>query len=146
MKLISIYRLSHYLYQKNIPVLPKLLYYIQFLLYNSSLPPSVQIGSNTIIAYGGIGIVVHGRSIIGSNCLLGQGITIGGTNKRYGVPIIGNNVYINSGARIIGDIKIGDNVIIGANAVVIKDIPANSLAVGVPAKVIKSNIDIKDYV
>ncbi len=120
MKLIYFYRLSNFLYRKNIPFVPNLIYYIQYFLFNSSLPPSVVIGKKTQFAYGGIGIVIHNRVIIGNNCIIGQGITIGGTSKRYGVPIIGNNVIMNAGVRIIGDIIISDNVIIGANAVVVK--------------------------
>jgi len=90
--------------------------------------------------------VIHSRAIIGENCIIGQGITIGGRSKSIDVPVIGNNCYLGAGCRILGDVKLGDNVIVGPNAVVINSIPNNSIAVGIPAKVIKTNIDPKDFI
>jgi serine O-acetyltransferase len=144
--LLKLQRIAYFLKSKKVPVLPKLIYYIQFFLFNSSVPSTVKIGKNCKFAYGGIGVVIHERSIIGENCVIGQGITIGGRSKHYAVPVIGNNVYIGAGVRILGPIEIGDEVLIGPNSVVIDSIPANSIAVGMPAKVIKSNIMVKDYV
>ena len=77
--------------------------------------------------------------------IIGQGVTIGRQLDPEGVPVIGNNVYISAGSRILGNIKIGNNVIIGANSVVIKDVPDNSIVAGVPAKIIKTiDVDIYD--
>ncbi|HIF9354877.1 TPA: serine O-acetyltransferase [Photobacterium damselae] len=98
------------------------------------------------MGYGGLCVVLHDRVIIGDDCHIDQGVTIGGTSKKVGVPVIGNHVYFGAGCKVLGPVTIGDNVVIGANAVVINDIPSNSLVVGVPAKVIKSNILKKDYV
>ena len=81
------------------------------------------------------GVVIGQDSIIGDDCIFYQQVTIGQKNDQY--PIIGNNVTIYAGAKIIGDISIEDNVIVGANAVVLKDIPANSIVAGVPAKIIR---------
>lgn len=72
---------------------------------------------------------------IGTNCWINQQVTIGYSNATD-CPTIGNNVHICAGAIVIGNIKIGDNVIIGAGAVVVNDIPSNTVAVGVPAKVV----------
>ena len=144
--MIYLYRLANFLYKIKVPLIPKLIYYIQYLLFNSSVPPSVKIGDGTKFAYGGMGVVIHARSSIGSNCIIGQGITIGGKSKIYNVPIIGNKVYISAGSRILGDIKIGNNVIIGANSVVVKNVKDNCIVAGVPAKVIKENIQFEDYV
>jgi serine O-acetyltransferase len=127
------------------PIIPKIMYYLQLLIFNSSVPPSTKIGKHTVFAYGGIGVVIHARTTIGDNCIIGQGVTIGGKSKIYNVPQIGNNVYISAGSRILGDVKIGDNVVIGANAVVVKDVPSNSIVAGVPAKIIKRGIDITQY-
>lgn len=147
MNLAKLQRFNNKLFRNHIPFLPKLIYGIQFVLYNSSVPPSTKIGSGTKFAYLGIGCVLHGRAQIGENCILGQGITIGGRNKNWEVPTIGNNCYIGAGSRILGSIKIGDNVIIGPNSVVLIDIPSDSIAVGVPARIIKSGIkDIHDYI
>jgi len=126
-------------------ILSKLVWKISYLLFNSSIPPTVKIGEGTKIAYGGVGVVVHARSVIGKNCLLGQNITIGGKSGWYEVPIIGDNVHISAGARILGPVKVGNNVIIGANAVVIKDVPDNCIVAGVPAKVIRDKISKEEF-
>jgi serine O-acetyltransferase len=146
MNLSRFHKFSHYLYLKRIPILPKIIYYMQFLLFNSSVPASTKIGKHTVFGYGGIGCVIHDRAIIGDNCIIGQGITIGGRSKVYDVPKIGNNVYIGAGARILGNVVIGDDVVIGANSVVIKDIPSGSVVAGVPAKIIKTGIKMDAYV
>ncbi|MDA9575639.1 hypothetical protein N9R87_00685 [Flavobacteriaceae bacterium] len=105
-------------------------------MYNSSIPFQCTIGKNSRFAYGGIGVVLHKRTVIGENCMIGSNVTIGGKSGHFNVPIIGRNVYIGTGAKVLGPITIGDNVIIGANAVVIKDVPANNTVAGIPAKVI----------
>lgn len=116
-----------------------------YVLFNSSLPASCTIGKGTVLAYGGIGIVVHARAVIGRNCMIGQNTTIGGKSGWYEVPVIGDNVYISAGARILGPVRIGNNVIIGANAVVVKDVPDNCIVAGIPAKNIKEDITLADY-
>ncbi len=144
--LIHFHRVANFLYRHRIPVVPKLIYYLQYLLFNCSVPASTTIGGGTKFGYGGIAVVVHGRAIIGENCVIGTCVTIGGRSKHKSVPIIGNNVHISSCAKVLGPITIGDNVIIGAGAVVINDVPSNCVVAGVPAKIIKSNINIADYV
>jgi serine O-acetyltransferase len=81
------------------------------------------------------GIVIHPSARIGPNCAIFQQVTIG--LGRTGVPRIGGNVDISTGAKIIGNITIGDHAIIGANAVVTKDIPTGGVAVGVPARLLR---------
>jgi len=83
--------------------------------------------------------------VLEDNVIIGPGVTIGGTTKKIGAAKIGRNTFVATGAKILGPVTIGENCVIGANAVVLNDIPANSLAVGIPAKVIKSNIDITKY-
>jgi serine O-acetyltransferase len=70
---------------------------------------------------------------------------IGGTSQIYEVPVIGDNTVIAPGAKILGPVKIGKNCVIGANAVVLKDVPDNSVAAGIPAKIVKKDIDISKY-
>jgi len=139
------YIIANKLYKFGIPILPKLIYYIQFLIFNSSVSYKCKIGNNTVFGYGGIGVVIHERAVIGNGCIIGQNITIGGRSKKYNVPIVGDRVYIGAGARILGDVKIGNNVIVGANAVVINDVPSHSIVAGIPAKVIKTNINVDDF-
>lgn len=145
MNMMYLHNIAHWMYLKKIPFLPKAIYYIQFLLFNSSVPYQTKIGKNTKFSYGGIGVVIHGNAVIGSNCIIGQGVTIGGRSKMYEVPKIGNRVYIAAGARILGDVTIGDDVVIGANAVVIEDVSSCCVVAGIPAKIIKQGIKIEDY-
>ncbi len=146
MNIQQLHRLAHFLYRHKIPIIPKIIYYLQFLLFNSSVPYQVEIGKNTKFAYGGIGCVIHERVRIGDNCIVRQGITIGGKSKIYEVPVIGNDVYIGAGARILGNVHIGNNVVIGANAVVSKDVPSGCIVAGVPAKIIERDVQMCDYV
>jgi len=98
---------------------------------------TISIGEGFYIGHYGT-IVVSGEAVIGKNCNISQGVTIGVVNTGFkkGVPVIGDNVYIAPGAKIIGNVKIGNNVAIGANSVVTADIPDNAVVVGVPARVV----------
>ena len=145
MKAISIYRLSHFLYLHHIPFLPKLLQYTIYLLYNCWIPYNCKIGKGTKLGYGGIAVVIHKDAVIGENCIIGTCVTIGGNKANSGLPIIGDSCYIASGAKVFGEIVIGNESFIGANAVVTKSAPKRSLIAGIPAKVVKENIDINDY-
>lgn len=143
--LIHWYRLAHWLWQHHVPVLPKVIYYLQYLLFNCSVPASCTIGGGTKFAYGGIATVIHSRAVIGRRCVIGQCVTIGGRSNHYEVPRIGNDVYIGAGVKILGPVTIGSNVIIGAGAVVLKDVPSHSVVAGVPARIIHANVDARRY-
>ena len=123
------------LYLHHIPVLPKLITLLIFLIYNSKIPYQAKIGRESTFGYGGMGVVIHSKSIIGENCTICQQVTIGGGNSRFpGVPVIGNNVYIAKGSIVMGGITIGNNVTIGANAVVTKPVPDNAIVAAYPPK------------
>lgn len=130
------YYISHCLFRWKLELFSKLFKLFIFLLYNSSIPYQAKIGKGTKFAYGGIGVIIHKRAVIGSNCNIGSNVTIGGRSNHQSVPVIGDRVYIGTGAKILGPITIGDDVKIGANAVVLMDVPDNATAVGVPAKII----------
>jgi len=135
------YKLSNFLYRRKVPFIPRLIKLICFLLYNSSIPFECEIGKGTKFGYGGIGVVIHRRSRIGENCVIGTNVTIGGRSDNYEVPIIGNNVYIATGAKVLGPITIGNNATIGANAVVIHNVDSDDIVAGIPAKSIKKYQD-----
>jgi serine O-acetyltransferase len=137
MNAIKIYRVANALHRRNIPVLPKLLKLVIFLLYNSMIPPECEIGKGSYFGHRGIGVVLHPRTKVGERVLLGQGITLGGSLGE-GPPTIGDDVWIGPGARILGNITVGRNSIIGANAVVTRDVPENSIVGGVPAKLLRT--------
>lgn len=100
--------------------------------------PGAVIGKGLFIDHG-TGVVIGETAIIGDNVTMFHGVTLGGTGKEKGKrhPTIGNNVFIGSGAKILGNIKIDDNVKIGANAVVLENIEENTTVVGVPGKIVK---------
>jgi putative colanic acid biosynthesis acetyltransferase WcaB len=107
------------------------------------LPRKLTAGKN-LVFYHGQGLVINFKTVIGQNCVLRNGVTIGHKKLADGTlsncPQIGNNVDIGPNVCIIGDITIGDNVTIGAGAVVVKSIPANSVAVGNPARVLDNKV------
>lgn len=105
--------------------------------YAFDISYKAQIGPGLTIAHYGY-IIVGSSTVIGSDCHLKPGTIFGKKQtEETGGAIIGNNVNVGAGCKIVGDVKIGDNVFIGANAVVTKDIPSNCVAAGVPAKVIR---------
>tara|TARA_R110000851_G_scaffold229829_3_gene382581 strand:+ start:12517 stop:13029 length:513 start_codon:yes stop_codon:yes gene_type:complete len=108
--------------------------------YGIELPYTVSLGNHVTFEHQH-GIVIHGNSIIGDHCIIRHGVTIGirKTEKQYDAPSIGSYVDIGAGAKILGSVKVGNHAVIGANAVVISDIPEFSVAVGVPARIIKIN-------
>ena len=110
------------------------------LLTGIIIPRGCKIGKGLRIYHFGC-IVLNPETIMGENCTLRQGVTIGTKNEDHDVPVIGNNVEFGAGCKVLGKIKIGDNVIIGANAVVVSDVPDNSIAVGIPARIIPRKPD-----
>lgn len=100
--------------------------------------PAATIGRRLFIDHG-TGVVIGETAIIGDDCTLYQGVTLGGTGKDKGKrhPTLGNHVMVGAGAKVLGPIEIGDHVRVAAGAVVLQDIPSDSTAVGVPARVVK---------
>ena len=100
--------------------------------------PGATIGKGLFIDHG-MGVVIGETTEIGDNCTLYQGVTLGGTGKDVGKrhPTLGNNVLVGAGAKVLGPFKIEDNSKIAANAVVLEEVPENSTAVGIPAKVVR---------
>lgn len=109
--------------------------------------PGAKIGRRLVIDHG-MGVVIGETAEIGDDCLIYQGVTLGGTGKEVGKrhPTIGNNVLIGSGAKVLGPFRVGDNSRVAANAVVLSEIPAGSTAVGVPARVVKRRGEVTDFV
>jgi len=115
--------------------------------YGFQIPDITQIGNGFYIGHFG-NIVINPKTIIGKNCNVAHGVTIGQANrgKQKGVPIIGNNVWIGTGAVIVGKIIIGDNVLIAPNSYINIDIPSNSLVIGNPCKVIPKENPCEGYI
>lgn len=134
---VWLHRLAHLLWICHIPFLPRLVSQIARFLTGIEIHPGAKIGAGVFIDHGS-GVVIGETAEVGANCLIYHGVTLGGTGKarekRH--PTIGPNTIIGAGAKILGNIRIGENCKIGANSVVVKEIPANSTAIGMPARVI----------
>ncbi len=100
--------------------------------------PGATIGKGLFIDHGN-GVIIGETTVIGDNCTLYQGVTLGGTGKEQGKrhPTLGNNVMVSAGAKVLGSFKIGDNSKIGAGSVVLEEVPPNSTVVGVPGRVVR---------
>ena len=148
---LLIYRFGRWRYRINsrwlrlpFSFLYKILKLLSQILTGIDLPCEVTIGRRLIIEHFG-GIIISGDTIIGDDVIIRNGVTIGlKRTNNPGAPVIGNRVDIGTGAKILGPISIGDDVVIGANAVVLQNIPANSLAVGVPAIIKSRQAKIKE--
>lgn len=139
---LVVYRFGRWRYGIRSPWLRKplsLLYRVAYklvqILTGIELPCEAVIGRNFVIDHFG-GIVISGYARFGDNCRIRNGVVVGLSRVEDPIaPVIGNNVDIGTGATLLGRITIGDNVLIGANAVVVRDVPADHIAVGVPAQV-----------
>jgi serine O-acetyltransferase len=104
-------------------------------LLGISLPRTARIGAGLRIWHFG-GIFLHGDVVIGENCTLRQGVTIGNRTEGGPVPVLGNEVDVGAYAQILGGVRIGDGARIGALSVVLEDVPAGCTAVGIPARIV----------
>lgn len=140
MSIIVVYlaNLGYWFYKNKIPFLPKVLSLVIRIIFSCQISPGVYLGKGTILGYGGLGVVIHGQCQIGNRVNIGTNVTLGGNFGKGGVPIIENDVFIGSGAKILGPVRIGEGAIVGANSVVLKDIPASNVYAGIPAKFIRS--------
>lgn len=135
--MIKIFRFARWLFLIGVPIVPRLLYIFNRLMFSVVLPPSAEVGRDVVFGYSGLAIVVHKRAKIGDRVIIGPNVTIGGRSGLRPVPVIGNDVVIGAGARILGPVKIGNGARIGANAVVLTDVPAGGVAVGIPARTVR---------
>ena len=135
---VLIYRLAHRLYVHQFRTTARALSQLGKLLTGIEIHPGAKIGKGLFIDHGA-GVVIGETAEIGDNCLLYQGVTLGGTGKGKGKrhPTLGNNVMVGCGAKVLGPFKVGDNAKIAANAVVLEAVPPNATAVGVPARVVR---------
>ncbi|MBR1423806.1 MAG: serine O-acetyltransferase [Ruminococcus sp.] len=137
---VAFYRVAHWFYMKDHKVIARVISQTARALTGIEIHPGAKIGKGLLIDHGS-GVVIGETAEIGDYCLLYQGCTLGGTGKDRGKrhPTLGNNVMVGCGAKVLGPFKVGDNAKIAANAVVLSPVPANSTAVGVPAKIVRQN-------
>lgn len=142
---MTLYRTGRWCRLRGIPAFPRLMEALTFFLFSSVVPVSAEIGAGSRLGYRGIGVVIHARAVIGANVLVGPNVTIGGRSGHQEVPVVGDDVFIGTGAKILGPIHVGSGSVIGANAVVIEDVPSRSVVAGVPARVIREDVDVNEY-
>ncbi len=133
------YRIGHFLYEKGYKKIARVLMGISQFLTNVDIHPAAKIGRRVFLDHAS-GVVVGSTAIIGDDVLIYQGVTLGGVSLEKDVkrhPTLKSGAVIGSGAKVLGDITIGKNSRIGSNSVVIKDVPDNSTAVGIPARVLE---------
>ncbi len=133
------HRAAHVLHKKGYALPARAISQAAKLITGIEIHPGATIGKGFVIDHG-TGVVIGETAEIGDNCTLYQGVTLGGTGKDKGKrhPTLGNNVMVGCGAKVLGPFKIGDNSKIAANAVVLTEIPPDSTAVGIPAKVVRT--------
>ena len=130
------HKINHFLYKKHLYFISRLLSQLARFLTGIEIHPGAVIGRRLFIDHG-MGIVIGETSIIGDDCTIYHGVTLGGTGKekKKRHPTLKNNIIVGCGAKELGKIVISDNVKIGANSVVLKDVPKNSTVVGIPGVV-----------
>lgn len=137
-KAIMRHRVAHWFYTKGHKFIATAISNKVRRKYGIEIHPAAQIGKGVFIDHG-MGVVIGETAVIGDNCTIYQGVTLGGTGKDKGKrhPTIGSNVLIGCGAKVLGPFTVGDNSKIAANAVVLQEVPPNCTCVGIPAKIVK---------
>lgn len=146
-KAVRNHRRAHWFYKHNMVFIARLISQRSRRRTGIEIHPGATIGRRLVIDHG-MGIVIGETAEIGDDCLIYHGVTLGGTGKDVGKrhPTIGDNVLIGTGAKVLGPIKVGSGSRIAANSVVLSEIPPNSTAVGVPAKVVRKDGKKVNYV
>ena len=145
-KAVCYHRGAHWCYEHKLMFLARMISQMGRHRTGIEIHPGAKIGKRLVIDHG-MGIVIGETAEIGDDCLIYHGVTLGGTGKDSGKrhPTIGNNVLIGTGAKVLGPFKVGDNSRIAANSVVLSEIPPDSTAVGIPARVVKRKGVKVDY-
>ncbi len=135
---LLMHRVAHFLWQKRLFWLARFSSHLARWLTGIEIHPGASIGHRVFIDHG-MGVVIGETAIIGDDCTLYHGVTLGGTswNKGKRHPTLEKGVVIGAGAKILGPITLGAGAKVGSNAVVVKDVPANATAIGIPARILE---------
>ena len=141
LKAIRAHRRAHWLYRHKLYFWARALSQRIVRRTGIEIHPGATLGKGLFIDHG-TGVVIGETTVVGENCTIYQGVTLGGTGKDKGAkrhPTIGDNVMVGAGAKVLGPITIGNNVRVAAGAVVLSDVPDNCTVVGVPARIVRKN-------
>ncbi len=130
---VALFRLKQWLRRRHVPVLPAVCDRLAILIWDVNIGNHTEIGPGLYLPHGYV--VIDGIVRIGRQCVIAPWVTIG-VNGSVAGPTIGDNVFIGTGAKVLGGIRVGDNVRIGANAVVLDDVPDGATVVGIPARIV----------
>ena len=132
------YRIAHWLHTHRMRFLARAVSQWSKMWTGIEIHPAAKIGRRLVIDHG-TGIVIGETTEIGDDCLLYQGVTLGGTGKDVGKrhPTLGNNVMVGAGAKVLGPFRVGNNARIAANSVVLREVPDNATGVGVPGRIVR---------
>lgn len=135
---LIMHRFSHWLWNNRFYWFGRMFSHLGRWLTGIEIHPGATIGHRVFIDHG-MGVVIGETAVIGDDCTLYHGVTLGGTswNKGKRHPTLESGVVIGAGAKVLGPITIGKNAKIGSNAVVVKDVPENATAVGIPARILE---------
>ena len=127
---VILYRIASWFKRRGVPFFGPFFARLSLFLTGVDIAPGAEIGPGLLVSHG-VGLVIGDKVKLGADAVLLHQVTIGAPDRsRVGeMPVVGDNVYVGAGARIIGSITVGDNVIIGANAVITEDVPANTRVV-----------------
>ena len=141
------YRFSHWFYRHKMQFIARWISQASKRRTGIEIHPAATIGRRLVIDHG-TGIVIGATAEIGDDCLLYQGVTLGGTGYAHGKrhPTLGNNVMVGSGAKVLGPIRIGDNSKIAANSVVLREVPPNCTVVGIPGHIVRQGGEKLDHI
>lgn len=139
-KAVRSHRKANWFFRHNMKFIARFISQRSLRKTGIEIHPGATIGKGLFIDHG-TGVVIGETAIIGDNCTIYQDVTLGGTGKHTGKrhPSLGNNVLVGAGAKVLGPLKVGDNARIAAGAVVLKEVPVNTTAVGVPARIVGEN-------
>ncbi len=142
---IWFHRIAHALWTRGWKGLARFISTFSRWLTGIEIHPGASIGRRFFIDHG-MGVVIGETALIGNDCTLYHGVTLGGTTWQKGKrhPTLGDNVVVGAGAKVLGPILIDDNARVGSNAVVVKPVPANATVVGIPGRVIEAKVDMSD--
>jgi serine O-acetyltransferase len=140
MSTMTLYRFGRWCHERRVPLVPHLVHRMIFILAGAVVPMSAEIGEGSLLAYGGVGVVLHQNARIGRGVTISPQVLLGGRCGHTGVPVIEDDCHIGAGAKILGPVRVGRGARVGANAVVLQDVAPFTVVAGVPARVLRTGV------
>lgn len=137
MNSMTIYRIARSFRLRRLGPVASFFDMVNYLIFGCIVPSHANIGHGTRIEHRGVAVVINRKTVVGKRCSIGAQVVLGGRGKnKAGAPVIGDDVYLGAGSKILGPVRIGHGAVIGANSVVLTDVPNGATAVGIPARVL----------